>query len=89
MISFLGKVVNWIVWSSKNPENISLTLKFGIPSIALFLVWGHFGVTIDESIANDLVKAIIDFIVPLGQAITALGTAYGLLRKVFLTTPRT
>lgn len=74
-MEIVKKVLNWIVFSSMNPEKISLFLKGIIP----FLVLIHFSNTTSLGETMDI---IVNTIVLLGTAITACMATYGGFRKV-------
>ena len=69
------KVLSWILVSSANGQKISLTLKAGIP----FLVLLGIG---DTELLGQLAGTIGTFLVNLGQIVSGLVTAYGLMRKM-------
>lgn len=70
-------IVQWIIYSSANPQNISLTLK-GLAPLLVF-----FG--LDEITSTSLIGDLGDTILVLGEVITLGITLYGLARKVAIT----
>jgi len=74
-------IKNWILYSSANPQEFSLSLKAGIP----FLVFLGLGGFFSASDANTLIDALTGSLVALGTFMTSIMTAYGILRKIFLT----
>lgn len=77
-MNLLKIVWNWLVYSSKDPENFSLTLKAGIP-LLFFLGAGS------QVALNGSVEPVVSFLVLTGQWVTGAVTVYGALRKVYLT----
>ena len=76
----MKKFISWLVYSSENPENVSLTIKGAIATLlpVVFLLVSQLGFTLDT--AN--LEAYI------ASAITILTTAitlFGLIRKMFNT----
>lgn len=70
------QIFQWFVYSSANPQVISLTLKAGIPLLVLL--------GLDEVTSTSLIGTLGDTILSLGQFIVACVTFYGLLRKLIL-----
>ena len=75
----IKNIFQWLAYSSADPTQFSLTLKAGLPFLAL-LGLGQF--TVD---ATNTITALTNLLVVTGQMITALMTVYGILRKIFLT----
>ena len=67
----------WVIYSSKNPQNIALTIKGLIPLLVL--------VGVDEATSTNLVGTLGDTIIHTAQFVTLVMTLWGLLRKVVLT----
>ena len=76
-MDILKKVIAWLVFSSKNPNNFSLTLKGLIP----FLVLINVG---DAETLGIVVDAVINVLVLTATWVTGFMTAYGAIRKVYL-----
>lgn len=79
----MQNILNWFIFSSKNPEKISLTLKSALTGLATFsVVLGlhtsgiDFGPTIDS---------IVNAVTSITQTVSAIAAAYGLCRKLYLT----
>lgn len=72
------KIIEWFLFSSANPNKLSLTLKAVIPFIALL------GVT-DSQVLESTSNAIIEIVVQVGVLISGFITLYGAVRKVVLT----
>jgi hypothetical protein len=69
-------IKNWIVWSSINPNQISLTLKALVP---LFILLG-----IREEMVKTISDQIPQIIVQAGIIITGFTSLYGLIRKIVI-----
>jgi hypothetical protein len=78
------KYIKWLVYSSKDPQKISLTIK-GLLTAILTLVSVWAGIA-NIDIPNESLKKIIDAIVLSVQAVlfivSMVATAYGAHRKV-------
>lgn len=72
-------ITQWFIYSSNNPQQVSLTVKSLIPLLAL-LGLGQF--TED---ADSLAGAIVNFIILFGQFFTLASFTHGIVRKVYLT----
>lgn len=76
-------IVKWLIYSSENPENFSLTLKglvaTAIPTIVL--ISKHLGFTLNTSDAESFGVSVI-------VVLTGLITLYGAARKVYNATKR-
>ena len=71
-------LLNWIVWSSKNSERISVTVKTGIPFLLLL------GLGKDTDL--NLLSANFDtLLISWAIVVSGLGTIYGASRKIILT----
>lgn len=76
----MKSIIDALIWSSVNPDKISLSIKAGVPFILAILAL--FQVHID---INPLVDQLI-LVVNAGIIfITGVVTMYGLLRKMWLT----
>ena len=73
----MRKIFQWLVYSSANPQLISLTLKGFIP---LLLLLG-----IDATAGQELTDVLSQSILAIGLVATSLTTLYGLVRKILLT----
>ena len=77
----LKKIWSWLVWSSKDPQKISLTLKAGIPYLVIMMAWT--GITPpDNNAIIYLIDSIVNAIVLLVQSVLAIVALYGSYRKV-------
>lgn len=76
----MNKVISWIVYSSKNSEKFSLTLRGILLTVVTFAT--HFFPEVDFPL---LVESIVLFV---QQALTLIGTAmmvWGAVRKIITT----
>lgn len=78
----LKSVLQWFLYSSHETTKISLSLKAGIP-LLIFL-------GMDKYITPDQAETVIDsamiILTSVGTIVTAVVTAFGVTRKVTLTT---
>lgn len=86
----LQKVWDWLVWSSADPNQLSLTLKgylTGVVTLATYAI-GIAHVQLPAGVP-EIVNQSVDGIVALGQAvagvISAAAVVIGLFRKIYLT----
>ena len=75
-----NKVLTWLVTSSKDPKQLSLTVKGALIAAAPLLMY-VLGLT-EADFNQVVVEAIVAFVFAATTAISALQIAYGLLRKV-------
>jgi len=75
-------VYNWLMKSSANPENLSLTIK-GILSTIVFVAVS-FGANYTFNV-DVMSYDIANVISQIGIVISSLITIYGLVRKIYLT----
>jgi len=72
--NMITKIINWFVWSSANPNALSLTLKGLVPLLLL--------VGIDANDGGILADNVSQAVLGIGYVITAVVTVGGLLRKI-------
>lgn len=77
-MNIFKKILSWIYYSSANPESVSLTLKALVPALVFF------GIR-DVDVFNGSIDIIVHFLSTVGMVITAGISAYGAIRKVYLT----
>jgi hypothetical protein len=77
---------NWLVWSSKDPNKLALTVKGAVPYILIMLTWK--GIYVEGDSLNQFVDMSINGIVALVQFVTAVMTVYGAGRKIHTTIKR-
>ena len=81
----MPKILSWLVYSSANPERISVTLKAGI---AAFLWWYTMihgsSIVINNDIIAQITASASNFFTELVQVILDGITLAGLIRKVYL-----
>ena len=74
-----NKIFQWVVFSSADPERFSLTLKAGLALLVLLGV-GNITPDMQNEFVNDSAKALVKS----GELISAVITAFGAARKVYL-----
>ena len=74
----MEKLYKWFVYSSKNPQNLSLTLK-GILSV--LVIFGIGNSDLNEQIAD----LGVEFLVKAGEIASIVVTVYGFVRKLWKT----
>ena len=74
----MKKIVSWLAWSSEDITKISLTLKAGVPFLAL-LGLGKF---VSPGDASSLIDIGTTLLLGAGQWISGAIAFYGLMRKV-------
>ena len=72
-------IKNWVLYSSANPQKVSLTLKASIP----FLVLLGLGQYVND--AGNMIDAIVYMIVAVGQLLSGASLIHGIVRKIYLT----
>lgn len=84
---FIHDVIGWVVLSSKNPEQTSLTLKSSLVAVATFLtmVFGLAHVAVPISSLTPIVDLIISWIQTALLLVSIGGSIYGAIRKLYLT----
>ncbi len=84
------KILNWIVYSSQDPEKLSLTLTgiltFATPYIVSLSHLGYIHIGIAGADASQLGATIIAVITAVVSAVGAIMTLVGLVRKIIYTT---
>jgi hypothetical protein len=88
LMQWFDNAVEWIVYSSNDATQISLTVKGALLGIIpyLMIVAGIAHVNVgDSTTLTALVDSIANFVQVALTAVSALVTVYGLARKVFLT----
>jgi len=73
----IKKIFDWFVLSSKNPANVSLTVKGLLPFLALLGI-------MDSQIMEETSNAVVEIIVQLGILASGIATLWGAVRKVYL-----
>src|SRR3990167_4157239 len=71
----LKTLLNWILWSSKNSDRISITVKMGLP----FLLMLGIGSETDLNILSDNFNTLV---VSWATVVSGLGTIFGAGRKI-------
>lgn len=77
----IKKIALFFIYSSENPQKISLTLKGFIPFIALFGLSSH--VSVED--ATGIIDGLVALLVLGGQFVAGAVATLGLIRKVYNT----
>lgn len=72
------KFIQWLIYSSANPQNFSLTMKALIPFLVLFNVS-------DATSLGEVADTMVNALVLTGTWVAGLITAYGAVRKLWIT----
>jgi hypothetical protein len=72
------KIVKWIIYSSANKANISLTLKAIVPFLVFLNLGNHMEL---EQVSDYVAEAFFR----IGEILSLMVAVYGLGRKIFLT----
>jgi len=75
----IKEIAQWFLYSSKNPQKLSLTLKAGIPLLAILGLDNFISTEDADTLANTI--ANVAFLI--SEACVGAATAIGILRKVF------
>lgn len=88
----MRKILDWILWSSENPDKISRTLKWGASAILTFAAWygldqNVLGPMLSQSTGDvtSLLSAVAAFVEAATKLVTYAMTAYYGLAKIFNT----
>lgn len=83
----MKKIIAWIIFSSNNPEKVSLTIKsVATALITLATVYAGFAnVQLDSATLTRLVDLVVSFVQGAFLLVSTGMSIYGLGRKVFLT----
>lgn len=80
---------NWLVYSSANEEQVSLTVKGTLTGLAtgLSVIWGfgHVGSIFPSDLVATLINNIITIIQETLLLVSTLTASYGLVRKLWTT----
>lgn len=82
----INKFIDWLMISSKNPQNLALTVKgllVSILPIAIILINKFVEVDISAD-AGALVDTIGNVIIAIGGLVSVCMTGFGLARKIYL-----
>lgn len=74
------KIMQWLIYSSANPQAFSLTLKGLVPFLVLLGIGGGM-----ESDINSIIDLASTSLVALGTLVSGVIALYGALRKVYFT----
>lgn len=82
-----GKLVAWVVMSSANPQQVSLTIKglavTAVPAILTFMGFVHIGTGIDVYSLTSLFTSLANVVAALLTAVGLIMAFYGAARKVY------
>lgn len=80
------KIVTWIVFSSKDPKKISLTVKSALTGLATLVTFyaGLQNIQLPSELLTQAIEAIVQTVQVAFGAIAIIGTAYGFIRKIVL-----
>lgn len=83
----MKKIIAWILLSSKNANNVSLTIKGILLSAVTYVVFfaGVFHLNLQATDLNNLIEAITKFIEWGLTGVSIISTAWGLIRKIITT----
>lgn len=81
-MALIKKVSDWLIYSSQNPEKISLTLKGAISLGASFLVFAQILPAVDQSSVDGTVKILVELLDSGAKVASALILFFGLIRKI-------
>ncbi len=79
------KLFNWLLNSSKDPAQLSLTLKMGIPFVVFFFGLQGVGQDVIEPLLGSAAENLANVLVLAVQTVTGIGALVGLVRKIYLT----
>jgi hypothetical protein len=86
-MKFLQTVLLWLVFSSKDPEAIALTMKAGLPFVISLLTvaagLGH--VQLPSDLITQLFDAVLQVVQTIAILVTGIATIVGLVRKIIST----
>ena len=84
MLKRIDNFFGWIVWSSKDPEKVSLATKGVLTLVFTSIIssFNFFGV--DLGVLNDLINPILDVISYALYTLSAVAVLVGSIRKVYL-----
>lgn len=85
MKNFILKAYEWLIWSSKNADNYSVTIKMFITGGALTTILALFQISLPSGDIGQFIDAIVNVIKLLAALATAVGTGFGLARKLYFT----
>lgn len=77
-MNIIKRSLAWLVVSSANSNRVALTVRAGIP---LLVLWG----ISDTATLSNLTGEIGTVLASLGQAVAGFLTAWGILRKIWIT----
>lgn len=81
----MKKIFAWLILSSKNPQQLSLTIKGVLVGAITYVVFfaGLFHITLSPSDLTSLVESIVQIIEMTLTLISIVATAWGFVRKIY------
>lgn len=79
----MKKIIEWFIYSSKDPEKLALTVRGIIGFIGTIAV--AFGFSLTGLDINSLIGNIVDIFVNIATLITTIIAGYGFIRKLVIT----
>ena len=79
-------IIEFIVFSSKDSDKISRSLKWLGSMVVVFLVWKGVDISVAQGLVDEGVKSGTDFWFGLGQFLTEAGALLTILAKIWNTT---
>ena len=81
------RIIQWFIFSSRNPEKVSTTVKGVLVWVAAAAtVWlGIQNIPLDQNQVTLLIDATINLVQELGKVIGAGMVVVGMIRKIFIT----
>lgn len=83
----IKRIAQWLYYSSKDMNKVSTTVKSFLVGLATFATFalGLQDIALDQNLVTQAIDAIIAVVQSFGVLISALGVAYGMIRKVIVT----
>ncbi len=81
----ITKIIDWFIWSSRNADKISLSLKAIVTGTLFLSVLQVLKIELPVDIFTDIIDQSVIIIQQAGIIVTASVTVYGLVRKLVLT----
>jgi len=81
----ITKIIDWFIWSSKNADKISLTLKAILTGSVVISIFELLKISMPVDNFTDIIDQSVTIIQEAGVIVTSLVTVYGLVRKLVTT----
>ena len=81
----MKKIFAWLILSSKNPQQVSLTIKGVLVGAVTYVVFfaGLFHVTLSPSDLTSLIESVVQVIEMVLTLVSVITTAWGFARKIY------